>query len=103
MTIPLWAVVWSSHCSASPLCCFCCQLGKQVRQEDAPAPHEQNLCWEGRGGSLAGQLQGVGPPQAKARPGLLLPLSYALMNNSRRPLTRAQVHGVGGCPCSSNP
>lgn len=36
--IPLQAVVCGSYCCAFPLCCSCCQLGKQVRQEGAPSP-----------------------------------------------------------------
>lgn len=35
---PCRAVIWSNYCSVFPLCCSCCQLGKQVRQEDAPSP-----------------------------------------------------------------
>lgn len=38
IAIPLRAVIWSNYCSVFPLCCSCCQLGKQVRQEDAPSP-----------------------------------------------------------------
>lgn len=84
MAIPLQAVVWSSYCFSFPVCCSCCQLGNRSGRKMLPAPHEQNLCWEGRWGGccLHSSCRRWGPLRLRLIQACQ-PLSYALMDNSR--------------------